>query len=346
MNISRKKPSYPIQVFLRQYLQKFERVTQLPVTYWDLLRYADAFPLLDKHGKDTFWETVVYAQHQVEELYKGLVRVYAILKTNGDMSVMEHLYVDRIDYCTFGNSNPFRVRVVNQYNDNYDYFYVKKADASRVYGLEMEHLLSPNRINYLVYQDTLIEEHIAGVPGDTFIKNYIHRPLSNKVRICKEFIKFNERCSVVLLGDMRAYNYVVDITPDFENEQYRVRPIDFDQQSYEGNRKMYLPQFFKENNEVVQLCLKHINLETARQYQYEEQTLLARRLRVERYRIKELMDCMRKDTISTPEKISQLKQELAFYHQNNRYLRCHNMGDILTMNMKTVLAKIHMKRQF
>jgi hypothetical protein len=151
MNISRKKPSYPIQVFLRQYLQKFERVTQLPVTYWDLLRYADAFPLLDKHGKDTFWETVVYAQHQVEELYKGLVRVYAILKTNGDMSVMEHLYVDRIDYCTFGNSNPFRVRVVNQYNDNYDYFYVKKADASRVYGLEMEHLLSPNRINYLVY---------------------------------------------------------------------------------------------------------------------------------------------------------------------------------------------------
>jgi hypothetical protein len=100
--------------------------------------------------------------------------------------------------------------------------------------------------------------------------------LSNKVRICKEFIKFNERCSVVLLGDMRAYNYVVDITPDFENEQYRVRPIDFDQQSYEGNRKMYLPQFFKENNEVVQLCLKHINLETARQYQYEEQTLLAR----------------------------------------------------------------------
>ena len=28
---------------------------------------------------------------------------------------------------------------------------LKKADASRVYGLELEHILSPNKINYLVY---------------------------------------------------------------------------------------------------------------------------------------------------------------------------------------------------
>ena len=40
-----------------------------------------------------------------------------------------------------GNSQPFRVRIVNQFNDNYDYFYVKRADASCVYGLELEHVL-------------------------------------------------------------------------------------------------------------------------------------------------------------------------------------------------------------
>jgi hypothetical protein len=69
--------------------------------------------------------------------------------------------------------------VVNQYNDNYDHFYVKTADASRVYGLELEHLLSPNRINYLMHRGgTLVEEHIAGVPGDAFIRDYLGRPTS------------------------------------------------------------------------------------------------------------------------------------------------------------------------
>ena len=32
--------------------------------------------------------------------------------------------------------------------------------------------------------------------------------------------------------------------PDFEESQYRVRAIDFDQQCYEGKRTMYLPQYF------------------------------------------------------------------------------------------------------
>ena len=65
------------------------------------------------------------------------------------------------------------------------------------------------------------------------------------MRLAKEFVKFNERCFVRLLGDMRAYNYVIAVTPDFENEQYRVKAIDFDQQSYEGRRIMYLPQLFQ-----------------------------------------------------------------------------------------------------
>jgi hypothetical protein len=54
----------------------------------------------------------------------------------------------RIDYCTFGNSNPFRIRIVNRFNDNYDHYYVKTEDASRIYGLELEHILSPNRITF------------------------------------------------------------------------------------------------------------------------------------------------------------------------------------------------------
>jgi hypothetical protein len=42
------------------------------------------------------------------------------------------------------------VRIVNRLNENFDYFYVKRVDANRVYGLELEHILSPNRMNYFV----------------------------------------------------------------------------------------------------------------------------------------------------------------------------------------------------
>lgn len=337
--ISKKKPFYPISEKLRGYLYAYSRQSEFSLNYEDLLRYSDTFPLEDRYGKDTLWETVVYPQHVVTELHDALKAIYAILKMDGDKGLSSHLYIDRIDYCRFANSKPFRIRVVNQFNDNYDYFYVKKADASRVYGLELEHILSPNRINYLVYQDTLIEEHIAGIPGDTFIDTYLQRKDVNKVRIAKEFVKFNERCFVKLLGDMRSYNYVIDITPDFEDEQYRVRAIDFDQQTYEGRHRMYLAQFFKENNAVVALVQNLINPETMTQYQTEERTLMSRRARQAHQRMHDLMSNMRKDTLSKPEKVEQLKKEMANYHKEKRFLQCKSMGDIVYLNMQVLLVE-------
>ena len=194
------------------------------------------------------------------------------------MSFINHLDVERIDFCEFGNSVPFRIRIINRINDNYDHYYIKAADASRIYGLELEDLLSPNRITFLTHKDTLVEEHIAGIPGDMFLEDYLHLPETNKIRIAKEFVKFNERCFARLLGDMRSYNFVVDITPDIEDYQYRLRAIDFDQQSYEGRKNLYLPQFYRENYEFVELVLKTLSPEVIKQYQMEEQTAMAYRV--------------------------------------------------------------------
>ena len=109
-------------------------------------------------------------------------------------------------------------------------------------------MLSPYNINYLVYKDTLIEEHISGIPGDDFIHNILPKCTeSEKAQIAKEFVKFNERCMIRLLGDMRSYNYVIVPTHDFDHVVYSIRAIDFDQQSYEGKFNVYRPQFFKEN---------------------------------------------------------------------------------------------------
>ena len=276
----------------------------------------------------------MYPQSEIQHIHDGLKRIYSILKTGGDTSVHTSLHVERIDYCTFGNSNPFRIKIVNNLNDVYDYFYVKQADASRVYGLELEHILSPSRINFFVDDHTLVEEHIAGIPGDQFIASYLDNPEFNKVRIAKEFVKFNERCFVRLLGDMRSYNYIFDITPDFDEVQFRIRAIDFDQQSYEGKKTLYLPQFFKENAVLVQLSVKLLTEGTIKQYQKEERTLIARRSISSHFRLNHLLDVMDRDTISLKEKVGQLRKELATHYKNDSFLDCNSMGEIVRNSLR------------
>lgn len=337
--ISKKKIVYPISEGLRNYLVKYGREVDIPIHYRELLRFSNAIALYDFKGNDTLWETVFYDESDREEIHYNIKKIYALLKADGDMSVMEHLYVDRVDLCIYGNTQPFRVRIVNKINDNFDYFYIKYADASRVYGLELEHLLSPNRISYLVYKDSLIEEHIAGIPGEQFMKVQINDPLLNPIRLSKEFVKFNERCFVRLLGDMHSSNFVIDVTPDFEDTHFRIRAIDFDQQSYEGKKSIYLPQYFKQNNAMIQLGIKHITPESMVQYQREERALIATRLKSSTIEITDLLKSMEQDVISTPENVALLRSELAHHYRNNAFLQCKNMGELLRLSLMQVLSK-------
>jgi hypothetical protein len=326
---SRKKFFYSINEQLREYLLKYNRENKLPVQYSDLLRFNMSVPLLDKSGNDTLWQTVYYEESEMNELFPNLTSIYALMNASGDVEVMEHLQIAQIDYCTFGNSKPFRIRVINRFNDNYDYFYVKVADASRVYGLELEHILSPNRMNYLTDGNTLIEEHISGLPGDVFIKQRLNTSKFNQIRICKEFVKFNERCFIRLLGDMRSYNYVVHITPDIEGNQYRLRAIDFDQQSYEGRRQFYLPHYFKENYQLVKLGIQHMDKKTMRQYLEEERSLINNRIKLVHYRLRDLLEVMKKDEISPKAKVEQLAGDLSEFHHSPVFKSCKTMGEIV-----------------
>ncbi len=336
----RKKPFFAISNALHEYLITYEREVKIPVTYEDLYNNLNySVPLKDKNGKPTEWEKVIYDIREWKYLRDGLINIYEILRTKGDTTYSEHWDVESIDYCPFGNSNPFRIRIINKTNDNYDHFYIKKADASRIFGLELEHLLSPYRLTYFTYHTTLIEEHIAGIPGDIFIEKYLHLPDTNLIRFAKEFVKFNERCFVRLLGDMRNYNFVVNVIPDVEGFQYRVRAIDFDQQSYEGRMNLYRPQFFKDNLPFVKETLRALNKVSIEQYQTEERTLMASRVAIIRYRLYNLLNIMSRDELSTPEKTQQLKSELSAYFNTSRYLNCKSMGDIVKTQLKHMLQK-------
>ncbi|MBL0099956.1 MAG: hypothetical protein IPP49_07835 [Saprospiraceae bacterium] len=336
---SKKKVAIPVSEPLEQYLIKYGRVTLLPLQYDDMTHYHASSPVINSRGKDTFWETVYYQEYDQNIIHQGLCQIYALLKTDGDLHMLDHLTVSRIDYCVFGNTKPFRVRIINKLNDNYDHFYIKKIDASRIYGLELEELLSPNSLSYLMDRNTLIEEHIAGVPGDDFIENHLDVDTFNQIRIVKEFVKFNERCFVQLLGDMRSYNYIVSVTPDIEGSQYRLRAIDFDQQSYEGRKQFYLPQYFKENNGIMSLGFKLLTQNSVKQYQLEERALIARRAKTSKDRLSKLLRCMVNDEISTQPKVEQLRFELAEHHHYPLFLQCKNMGEIVMTNIKLVVQK-------
>ena len=335
-----KKPSYPISAGLRGYLKRYRRERELPVTYDRLRRFADSVPLNDAKGKPTLWESVFYDALEMESLQEDLKRVYALIRVDGDLSVMKHLYIDRIDFCAFGNSTPFRIRIVNSYNDNPDYFYIKRADASRIYGLELEHLLSPNRLNYLTCGNTLVEEHIAGIPGNEFIDRWLGSPEISPIRLAKELVKFNERCFVRLLGDMRSYNFVVVLTPDFEGAQVRIRSMDFDQQSYEGRMNLYRPQFFKENQPLALFCVKQLRIETAQQYQREEQVLILQRALISEERLGMLLGAMSTDTLSTAENIHELRAALAEHYGRGTYLHCDSMGALVRENLESIRLNV------
>ncbi|MFV0182576.1 hypothetical protein OBK15_10465 [Empedobacter falsenii] len=330
VKIAFKKSIYPICEELNHYLEKYHRTTKASIEYDDLMRFSGCVALEDKEGNDTHWLGVYYTDSEHQEIQDSLNRIYTYLHSDGDEESLPYLVVDSIDYCTFGNSKPFRIRVRNILNDNYTNFYIKQADASRIYGLELEDILSPHRINFLVYKNTLIEEHILGIPGDVFIKNDLDKCNDlEKNQLAKEFVKFNERCFIGLLGDMRSYNYVVIPIHDFDQVIYRIRPIDFDQQCYEGNLKIYRPQYFKENRIMVDLVNDRLKPNSIDQYRKEVKSLITKRISNSSKRFRDLMKIIKKDTISKDENIEQLRKGFAKFYKDQSYEDCKTMGEIL-----------------
>ncbi len=335
--MSKKKPAYPVSERLNSFLKRYNRNIEIPIFYEDLLRFSGSIVVYDSNDEDSLWVRVYYSEYERKEIDLSLKKVYSILLSDGGDQIFQYLNVDAVDYCTFGNSKPFRIKVRNILNDNFTYFYVKRTDASRIYGLELEHMLSPYNLNYLVYKDTLIEEHIAGIPGDSFIKDFLPKCTEiEKAQLAKEFVKFNERCMIRLLGDMRSYNYVIVPTHDFDHVVYKIRAIDFDQQCFEGKLKVYRPQFFKENYQMVELVREKLQSKSVDQYKLEERSIVAKRIKSSGNRIKRLLRACIVDDISTPENIELLKTQIHELTLDLNFKECKKMGEVLNLALDFV----------
>ena len=117
-----KKPAYEVSSGFRHYLNRYNRLIEIPIFYEDLLRFETAVSVYDAKERDTLWVRVVYPELEREEIDKSLKQIYSNLHSDGNEEIIKYLSVDAVDFCTFGNSKPFRVKVRNILNDNYTYF--------------------------------------------------------------------------------------------------------------------------------------------------------------------------------------------------------------------------------
>ncbi len=318
------KEVYPVSDSLQQYLQQYQKDRELSLAYTELLHYSHTNAIKDANGKHTHWERVVYDDNTREQLYQKILVLFAQLKNNPT----QQFSVSSIDFCEFANSMPFRINLVDDANQQQDYFYIKTADASRIFGLELEQLLTSNHINFLYHKNTLVEEHIEGIPGDDFLPAIEQLTAVEKEQLSIAFIRFNEQCFARLLGDMRSYNFVI-LKNDGTEFPFSMRSIDFDQQCYEGKLNLYLPQFFKENYQYVHLAtatLEPSMIENIRLAERKSMTELAVQ---HADQLNALLELMGKEEISDNYKVVSLRRELNDYHRNHHFSHCKTMGAIL-----------------
>jgi hypothetical protein len=116
--------------------------------------------------------------------------------------------------------------------------------------------------------------------------------------------------------------------------------MDFDQQSYEGRMNLYRPQFFRDNQPLALFCIKHLRIETARQYQREEQVLMLQRAAVTEERLGMLLRAMSADPIAPEENVHELRAALAEHYQRSEYMRCESMGALVRENLESIRLNV------
>jgi len=84
--MSKKKPFFPINSFLNEYLSEYNRNLKIPVFYEDLKRFSGSVSVYNKNDKDTLWVRVFYSEFERKEIDLSLKKVYNLLHSDGNES--------------------------------------------------------------------------------------------------------------------------------------------------------------------------------------------------------------------------------------------------------------------
>ena len=273
---------------------------------------------------------VFYTDSERRDIDYNLKKIYTILHSDGAESGIQYLNIDAMTIVLL-DSKPFRR--YEMLNDNFTYYYLKRTDASRVYVSNWG-ICYPLIIQFFSKSQYTNRRTYCGHTWRSIYKGIfasVYRWYS-----AKEYVKFNERSMIRLLGDMRAYNYVVVPTHDFDQVVYKIRPIDFDQQSFEGKLSVYRPQFFKENKPLMDLVRTKLNQDSITQYKIEERSIEARRIISSGNRLQRLIAIMQAETLTLNENLIRLRTEIYKFTKDRAFKESRSMGEIMQASLRFV----------
>lgn len=126
----------------------------------------------------------------------------------------------------YGRTNPLRVKV-HFGNHTEKVFYAKELDEKRLFGIELEDILSEHKYNYSASGGAIYEDEVK---GDEIYR--LSNEARNDVSFLEEMAKLDYRAFLMLLKDLNPianpHNCVVSKRTLREGYTYEVRPIDFD----------------------------------------------------------------------------------------------------------------------
>ncbi len=80
-----KKPTYPVNKSLFDYLERFDRISKVQICYDDLLRFSGSINVYDKQDQDTLWARVFYNEFERNEIDLNLKKIYSLLHSDGNI---------------------------------------------------------------------------------------------------------------------------------------------------------------------------------------------------------------------------------------------------------------------
>jgi hypothetical protein len=75
-----------------------------------------------------------------------------------------------------------------------------------------------------------------------------------------------------------------------------------------------------------------------KQYQKEERTLIANRVKSAKVTIKNILNAMENDVLSVPENIESLREDLGKHYQTQEFQKAKNMGQILRISLAQLIS--------
>jgi len=212
-------------VDLFKYLTQHHKASSLP-SYHDMRECVDYEREVDE--EDPGLEELFVVPESRDEFHQAVRQVASHL-WGGEAhppELFQNLSVVSVHEYTYADHKPLRIEVMLPGAVTHT-FYAKPFNERRLYGLELEHLLSPYKYDYSVSGEAIFEDHIMGTDAKDFMEAYRGYPYRNP-DFAEEMLRLDFRTRAFLLGDMHDQNYIISQVESGDERAFVARPIDFD----------------------------------------------------------------------------------------------------------------------